>query len=122
MQEHGVFTSATDLLRLDARTPEPAPVHTGTVPKKRKPATTVREQAAVMPAITQAAIDAGHEPRVERVGARFKLVCSCGWETSSSSDRKRAFQAVAQHVWEVGHAALDTPEVVDHPQSVGGRG
>jgi len=75
-----------------------------------------------MPAITAAAIEAGHEPRVERVGARFKLVCSCGWSTASSSTRKGAFQAVAQHVWEVGHQALDTPEVVDRPQSVGGRG
>lgn len=122
MQEHGVFTPDPRLARLDARTEKPAPVHTGQVPKKKQPATTVREQAAVVPAITRAALDAGHEPRVERVGARFKLVCSCGWSTASSSSRKTAFQAVAQHVWEVGHQHLDTPEIVDHPQVVGGRG
>lgn len=80
-----------------------------------------REQARRVPAITRAALDAGHEPKVERSGKRFKLVCSCGWSTPSSMSRKVAFQAVAQHVWEVGHAGVDTPEVVDPPQVVGGR-
>lgn len=85
----------------------------------------VVRQARQMPAVTQAALDAGHEPRVEREGKRFRLVCSCGWRTSVSSSRKAAFQAVAQHVWEVGHAGLnggtDTPEVVQFPQTAGGR-
>lgn len=76
----------------------------------------------MIPAVTKAALDLGHEPEVKHVGSRFKLVCSCGWSTPSSMTRKAAFQAVADHVWQVGRAALDTPEVVDEPQTVGGRG
>ena len=79
-----------------------------------------------VPALTQAALDAGHEPKVVRVGSRFKLVCTCGWSTPSSSKRAQAFAAVADHVATAGLAHLEATgrraEVVDVPQSVGGRG
>jgi hypothetical protein len=79
------------------------------------------QQARQIPAVTQAALELGHEPRVERTGKRFRLACSCGWETSPSLNRKASFAAVTQHVWEVGHQALDTPDPVEIPQEAGGR-
>jgi len=82
------------------------------------------EQVRQVPRVTQAAIDAGHDPVVERLGNRFRLVCSCGWKTAINATRKNAFLAVGEHVWEVGHAELrrrgDTPKT-DVPHSVGGR-
>lgn len=85
-------------------------------------------QTRAIPAVSRAALDAGHEPSVQRVGSRFKLVCTCGWSTSSSSSRKAAFQAVADHVWQAGREHLlrdeetpDTPEVGEFPQVAGGR-
>lgn len=75
-----------------------------------------------VPPIVRAAIDAGHEPEVERVGNRFKLVCSCGFSTPVRATRKRAFEAIADHVYAAGRGAVrDTPEVVDIPQPVSGR-
>ena len=84
--------------------------------------TRTTDQARTLPAVTRAALELGHEPRVDHVGRRFKLACSCGWSTPANWSRKRAFDAVAQHVWEVGRQALDTPESVDLPQTAGGRG
>jgi hypothetical protein len=80
-----------------------------------------RDQARRLPAVTKAALELGHEPRVTRVGSRFKLECSCGWSTPSNWSRKRAFDAVAQHVWEVGHLGLDDTPVVEIPQASSGR-
>lgn len=79
--------------------------------------------------VVQAALDNGHEPAVERTGARFRLVCSCGWKTAPNATRKNAFADVSAHVYAAGHTALlaanDTPERVnlaDIPTRSGGRG
>lgn len=96
--------------------------HTGPVTE------TAGQQIRKAPKITQAALDAGHEPVVERTGKRFRLVCSCGWKTPINWTRKQVFQAVADHVWQAGHEYLekgrlenagDTPTEI--PRSVGGR-
>lgn len=79
--------------------------------------------------VVQAALDNGHEPSVDRTGARFRLVCSCGWKTAPNVTRKNAFAAVSAHVYAAGHTALlaanDTPERVnlaEVPTRSGGRG
>lgn len=76
-----------------------------------------------VPAVTRAALDAGHEPSIERSGKRFRIVCSCGWKTQTNWSRKYSFLAVSQHVHEAGKAGLekDTPERVNVPSAVGGR-
>lgn len=65
-----------------------------------------------VPAITRAALAAGHEPSVQRRGSRFSLVCTCGWSTPASMNRKNAYLAVARHVQDVGLAHMgDDPGV-----------
>jgi hypothetical protein len=59
-----------------------------------------------VPAITRAALAAGHEPSVQRRGKRFALVCTCGWSTPPSMARKTAYLAVARHVQDVGLAHM----------------
>jgi len=75
-----------------------------------------------VPAITKAAIDAGHEPSVRHIGKRFVLVCTCGWSTPQNMTRKNAYLAVARHVQDVGLAHLgDDPGVSPvHPLPVAG--
>lgn len=77
-----------------------------------------------VPALTQAAIAAGHEPRVERHGGRFLLACSCGFKTRTQMNRKTAFQAIADHIATVGmieKQKIDTPNVPESLNSVSGR-
>ena len=65
-----------------------------------------------VPAITRAALAAGHEPSVKRLGKRFILVCTCGWSTPQNMTRKNAYLAVARHVQDVGLAHMgDDPRV-----------
>lgn len=61
---------------------------------------------STVPAITRAAIEAGHEPSVKRVKNRFILVCTCGWSTPQNMTRKNAYLAVARHVQDVGLAHM----------------
>lgn len=77
-------------------------------------------RADQIPAVTQAALEAGHSPTVQRKGTRFSLACSCGFKTPASMSRKHAFQAIADHVATVGRAAMrvnsgDTPGEVVTP-------
>lgn len=65
----------------------------------------LRDPRAI-PKLTQAALAAGHEPKVVRDGRRFRLACACGWRTRENATRKAAFQAVADHVAEVGSRYL----------------
>lgn len=64
-----------------------------------------------VPLVTQAALDAGHEPSVERVGTRFRLVCSCGFRTATSSTRKNAFRQIMEHVSEIGSRELRAAKI-----------
>jgi hypothetical protein len=60
--------------------------------------------------IAMAAVEAGHNVDVEREGKRFRLVCSCGWKTSLAASRKKAFEAVSDHVIRAGRTYLgETP-------------
>ena len=47
----------------------------------------------------------GHDVEVSHAGGRFQLECSCGWSTPRNWTRRRAFQAVTEHVIEVVAAA-----------------
>ena len=47
----------------------------------------------------------GHDVEVSHAGGRFQLECSCGWVTPRNWTRRRAFQAVTEHVIEVVAAA-----------------
>lgn len=73
-----------------------------------------------IPPIVRAAIDAGHEPAIEHVGKRFRIVCSCGWKSPLRASRKATFLAITEHVHEAGRPFLkDTPTEVR--SVVGGR-
>jgi hypothetical protein len=75
---------------------------------------------ASIPPIVRAAIEAGHEPSIEHLGKRFRVVCSCGWKTPLRASRKAAFLAITEHVDQVGRPILrDTPTSI--PGVVGGR-
>lgn len=60
------------------------------------------ENPGAVPAITAAALEAGHEPRVEHTGKRFRLACSCGFSTPTNATRKKAFDLISSHVATVG--------------------
>lgn len=75
--------------------------------------------------VVQAAVDAGHDPDVVHEGKRFRLVCSCGFRTPINMTRKTAFRTISEHVYEMGHAALqaagqvpDTPPTERLPETV----
>lgn len=77
-----------------------------------------------VPAVTRAAMEAGHDPSVRRVGSRFVLVCTCGWQTPANMKRKTAYLAVAQHISDVGRAHLgerDTRSSSNSFPEAGGR-
>lgn len=64
----------------------------------------------------------GHTGETQRVGKRFKVICSCGWSTDSRWTRKRQFQAITAHCLDVVRQSgefADTPK--QDSNSVGGR-
>lgn len=67
--------------------------------------------------VVQAALDAGHEPSVVHEGRRFRIVCSCGWRSSTAWNRKRTFEAVTEHVYAAGRTQLEGSSGVSQPTS-----
>ena len=64
----------------------------------------------------------GHNATVEPNGKRFRIACSCGWRSRAEWNRKRTFDEVAKHCFEVVKEAgelSDTPNEI--PGSVSGR-
>ena len=62
-------------------------MHTGTVtanPLERSPLGT-------------RAAEFGHVVEVKHEGKRFRIACSCGWQTGLNWTRKRVFDAVMDH-------------------------
>ena len=74
--------------------------------------------AAVSQSIGWRAAQLGHVETTQAKGTRFRIVCSCGWQTDSRWTRRHTLMAAAQHTFDVIYPPEPDPAKVVHSVTV----
>ena len=74
--------------------------------------------AAVSGSIGWRASQLGHSEMAQPSGRRFRIVCTCGWQTDARWTRRRTVLMASRHVFEVVYPPEPDPAKVVHPVTV----
>ena len=74
--------------------------------------------AAVTSSIGWRASQLGHELTTKATGKRFRIECSCGWQTDTRWTRRRTILEASQHLVGVLYPSEPDPATVVHPVTV----